>query len=791
MLASFENLFGITQSETRKYRRHFYAVLAILLLLLLVNLVSTLFNPNEQSRIVISDITFPMTSVVAASVMGYAAFRSRTKARRQSIAWTLMAGAMLAMAIGDLIWGGFELGLGEVPDVSAADFFYLLYYPLLIGGMLLLPGPRYDRRERLKITLDMLIVILSASLVYWNLVVGPMLQPGENMDTLLLVTVAYPIGDLVLLWVVFGLLFHRMRGANLLPLVLIGLSAAVQALSDTLYISDALANTYLSGGWLDLGWLLSYILCGLAGLAQVNLVVAERVAGEDEQSGIRLQNWLSYLPYFWIVVAFLILILSAFQEFPMNYLSLVGSIGVVIGLALVRQVLNIQENQSLYQQVQRELEERQNALKALRESEERYRTTSQLTSDYVYSVKVVQDGSMQLDWATEAFFVLTGFTAEELRQRGGWFTLPYPEDTPITSQRRRRLAAGQTDISEYRIMTREKDIRWVRDYAKPELDARGQVVRIVGATQDITERKRSEQALRESENRLVQFMEALPTGMFVLDRNGKPFYANRAAQNMLGNRILLAFPLDQLARAYSLYRAGTDAFYPNDEFPIIRALKGEFAKATDLELRSGQQRRLLEIQANPIRNSIGEVEFMAASITDIGEQRSLEKALASQTQRFEELAALAQATAQRQPLDASLHGVLEALISLTNAERAQLFLADQAGTITYSIRTRGETMRVEQGGPGNEVMERGLAGWVYRRRIAALVADVTLDGRWVSLPDEWDITRSALLVPIEYGDESLGVLSVFHRDPGIFNLDHQRFLQALASQVAVALKEAV
>jgi len=56
----------------------------------------------------------------------------------------------------------------------------------------------------------------------------------------------------------------------------------------------------------------------------------------------------------------------------------------------------------------------------LRESEERYRLISAIVSDYVFSSRVEDDGTLQLDWVAGAFEAITGYTLEEYRARGGW-----------------------------------------------------------------------------------------------------------------------------------------------------------------------------------------------------------------------------------------------------------------------------------------------------------------------------------------------------------------------------------
>jgi PAS domain S-box-containing protein len=127
---------------------------------------------------------------------------------------------------------------------------------------------------------------------------------------------------------------------------------------------------------------------------------------------------------------------------------------------------------------------------ALRESEARYRAVSELASDFAYAIRVDPDGTIEFDWVTEAFTHITGFTTDEVEDRGGWQSVIYPDDLPKVLEYLQERLSGQRNVAEYRIVTKDGSVRWLRDYGRPELDeAQDCVVCIYGAARDITERK--------------------------------------------------------------------------------------------------------------------------------------------------------------------------------------------------------------------------------------------------------------------------------------------------------------
>jgi diguanylate cyclase (GGDEF)-like protein/PAS domain S-box-containing protein len=134
----------------------------------------------------------------------------------------------------------------------------------------------------------------------------------------------------------------------------------------------------------------------------------------------------------------------------------------------------------------------------------------------------------------------------------------------------------------------------------------------------------AKEALRVSEQKLVQFLEAVPVGVFTIDANGKPYYANQKAQEILGKGIVTEATGEQLNEVYRAYLAGTELLYPIDRQPIMRALKGESVAVDDMEIRQGDKIIPLEVSATPIFNERGEIVYAIAAFQDITQRRQAE-----------------------------------------------------------------------------------------------------------------------------------------------------------------------
>lgn len=149
-------------------------------------------------------------------------------------------------------------------------------------------------------------------------------------------------------------------------------------------------------------------------------------------------------------------------------------------------------------QIATDITERKAIENALRDSEEKYRIVSNLTSDFAYAFEVDENQNLHSLWVTGGLEKISGYTADELREKGGWEALIEPEDMHIPLGQLKQLLSGKPDQVEYRIIRKDGAHRWVMDFARPYWDqSLKRTVLIYGAMQDISERKKAEQLLKD------------------------------------------------------------------------------------------------------------------------------------------------------------------------------------------------------------------------------------------------------------------------------------------------------
>lgn len=146
------------------------------------------------------------------------------------------------------------------------------------------------------------------------------------------------------------------------------------------------------------------------------------------------------------------------------------------------------------------------------EAAEQLRILSEMTSDFVYVSHLV-NGELVNQWISESFERVFGAAYDELRAHH-WTELVHPDDHELARRRTEAIFAGKEFECEVRVFGIDGEMRWLRDHARPILRD-GRVVSIYGATQDLTEQKRYEARLRESEIRYRKLIERSPVPIIV------------------------------------------------------------------------------------------------------------------------------------------------------------------------------------------------------------------------------------------------------------------------------------
>jgi PAS domain S-box-containing protein len=508
-----------------------------------------LLRDYPSVSLIFSDVAVALVNILAASCLFYAALCSRGLSKNISLAWMMLATAQLSYAFGDLLWSYFEIVLQQSAFPTVADLFYLLFYPLFFTGILLLPAATRSPSDQLKMLLDTGIVMITAVLIFWQLLIAPTIQASGGDGPTVVLAVAYPVMDLVLIFALIELLFRRFGQLSRISLFLLAVGAFTLILTDVTFMSRSLHGAY-SPGTLNVGWMLAYIMVGLAGIYHGSAVKEGNIPSYAEGDYSQF-TWPFYIPYFCAAGAFALLIWSRDHPLSISFSSLSWAVGGIICLVVTRQILTLKENSRLYRGAQQEIAERKQAeleIKRLNEELElrvKERTTQLEAANQELESKIAErkraldalrDSERRLadiiNFLPDATFVvhregkviawnraiekLTRIKAEDMLGKGGY-------EYAISFYGHRRpmlidlvLHPDKEIEGRYDIFKRQKDGTVVGEAFMPSLggsgayvfgsaavlyDSEGDLWGAIEALRDITERKRAEADLQRAKEK--------------------------------------------------------------------------------------------------------------------------------------------------------------------------------------------------------------------------------------------------------------------------------------------------
>lgn len=425
----------------------------------------------------------------------------------------------------------------------------------------------------------------------------------------------------------------------------------------------------------------------------------------------------------------------------------------------------------------------------LAESEERYRLISTISSDYMFSSRVNEDGSLVLDWVAGAFEKMTGYSYEEYIERGGWLAALHPEDVETDRHDMEMLKKNQPVISEVRALTKQGEARWVRVYAHPRWDEReNRLLGVYGAVQDITARKQTEEALRASENRFRMLVEQLPVVTYLDDAQnyGETLYMSPQFETMTG---------------YSL-REGIDSdvnfwlerIHPEDRQTAHDAYQRCFYEGEPLnrEYRfRARNNHYIWVQDRAIRvqNAQGRSEYILGVFHNITERKLAEEQLRQQTMQLSVLYQLRQHVSAARSLEEIYQAAQQAVEKLFPTEAFFIALADeQRQTVNYVyLVDKGQRY------PNDSLpfTERSLTTYVIQTGemlLAATQEDWSTLDAGSGLYGTGKDTLSIMITPLKPAGKVIGAISVQHYQFNMYTEEHRQIFMTLASQVATAIE---
>jgi signal transduction histidine kinase len=274
-------------------------------------------------------------------------------------AWWMISAGLLAYAIAQTVWVTLDtfVSPNTIPVPGWSDLFFLLQYPFFFLALVFWPGTSAFYRSamaRVKVVLDCLLLMGATTALSWYFILAPLYRQSGQSLLGKITNLAYPVGDLGVLFGLVIVAFTR-QPIEQVALRLLILAVACLAVADSWFTYIDLSTVYITGGPPDVFWMISYALFALAGVAQFRLTQYERARrsetreagqGSEAKPGQEVMGAIHFLLPLLAAALIAIRVMTAPPDTKGLGLTFVIIVGLLV-LAVARQQITLLENTRL------------------------------------------------------------------------------------------------------------------------------------------------------------------------------------------------------------------------------------------------------------------------------------------------------------------------------------------------------------------------------------------------------------------------------------------------------------
>jgi diguanylate cyclase (GGDEF)-like protein len=270
----------------------------------------------------------------AAVVLAWRVSRRADLGSRTGRAWRLLSLAMFLYLLGDLLQFWIENVMHRVAYPTWSDAAYLGFYVVAFCGLVSFPSRRDSGSERLRRLLDLGTVFTGGAVLIWYLALGPAVETGLRFDLFDLVTYAYPIGDLLLLFGILTLLWRGVPRSSVTALKIFAVGLLLFIAADLIYAYITVHSTYLGGDPVDTLWMLGVTAVCISAASQLRTKPTGNMVKPAESVRARP----SFLPYVAVLSSYVLLAFVGLRSVGFNPLG-----GILLGALVLTLLVSIRQ----------------------------------------------------------------------------------------------------------------------------------------------------------------------------------------------------------------------------------------------------------------------------------------------------------------------------------------------------------------------------------------------------------------------------------------------------------------
>jgi len=285
---------------------------------------------------------------------------------------------------------------------------------------------------------------------------------------------------------------------------------------------------------------------------------------------------------------------------------------------------------------------REETEKALRVSEEKFRIMTENSSDVIWHL----DKNFICDYISPADERMRGFKQDEVIGKPLWSML-MPDGIELLkkanakriSEHKKGVDVGKS-IYVLEQICKDGNTIWTEASTSPQIDENGEIIGYHGVTRDITDRKRAQEALSESEKKYRLITEKISDVVWLMDLSGKSLFVSQSVEDFSG------FTVDEY-----LSHTISDRFTPDSAKIALEALSHEVAHFNDKKHHSADYRKLLlldyickdgsiktgEVLFSPYLDENGKLIAIHGVTRDVTARKKAENALRESEEKYREM----------------------------------------------------------------------------------------------------------------------------------------------------------
>jgi PAS domain S-box-containing protein len=435
--------------------------------------------------------------------------------------------------------------------------------------------------------------------------------------------------------------------------------------------------------------------------------------------------------------------------------------------------------------------ERRQAEEALKKSESKYR----LLADNVNDVIFVLDTKLNYTYISPSVKILRGFEPAEVLKQSVKDTLtPASWDLAMTalseSIELEKSAHGEIPLSRtLQLEMRRKDgtTLWTEVTFSVIRDENKQPLSILGLTRDITERKRAEEKLRESEKKYRDLYDFLPIPVYEMD-----FEANITAANRAIYETFRATEED-FQRGFKGWELLSPEEVDKSAKNIQRLLKGEQVAGTEYTLRRLDGSFFSAIVISSVIYSDGKPTGLRGAIIDITERKQAEEALRLNNASLRTINMISDAVYQSLDFYTVVKKAAQAMDEFFNTPSVSVFMIDEKQQCLEQVFASNPDLEAARLIPTLPLSGGSITAMTVKSRDVVVCEDVARDE--IMRPDvkqailKWG-RQTILSLPLLFQDQVLGAMNLFFQEKRTFTTSERETFLSVGKTIGLAMANA-